>query len=306
MIQPVTLASGEGEATLQAYGFRAMGTSMELLLDAEPTSAGARLLREAEREVRRLESLLSRFLPTSELSRLNREGRLVAGEDLLQVVELALLARESTGGRFDPTVHDALVAEGYDRTFDDVPQARPAEARFRGCPCAGEVVVDRRRRLIELEPGYRLDLGGIGKGYAVDRAAAILAEAGRCLVNGGGDLAVQGPGLGAWPVGVETPSGSVTLLLRHGGLATSGADRRTWRVGRQRRHHLIDPRTGRSARSDLLRVTVVGGSAVDAEVQAKALFLAGESSAVAEADALALPCLLVTMDRRTVQCGGLA
>ena len=101
--------------------FRAMGTDVELLLDAEPGERAERALDRAEAEFERLEQVMSRFRDDSELSRLNRDGRIAdASPDLVRVVELALEAREATGGRFDPTVHDAVVAAGYDRTFDAV------------------------------------------------------------------------------------------------------------------------------------------------------------------------------------------
>ena len=123
-------------------------------------------------------------------------------------------------------------------------------------------------RTIELAGGTRLDLGGIGKGYAVDRACELLAMVGPCLVNAGGDLAVRG---GSWPVG----AGGVTLLLESGAIATSGRDRRHWRRNGEERHHLIDPRTGRPAETGLRSVTVVAPSAVEAEVLAKVAFLGG-------------------------------
>jgi FAD:protein FMN transferase len=271
-----------------------MGTDVELLVDAEDAEHA---LEAAEAELHRLEALLSRFRPGSELSRLNDHGSLEPGPDLLEVVELALLARIRTGGRFDPTVHDALVAAGYDRSFElvlaDGPAAAPA-------PCGGSVLVDERR--ITLEPGVRLDLGGIGKGFAVERAAVVLAAAGPCLVNAGGDLAVRG---GSWPVGLETADGQLTLELDRGAIATSGRDRRRWRRNGHEQHHLIDPRTGAPAESHLLRVTVVASDAVEAEVWAKALFLAGEDAAAAEADELGLPSVLVTADGRTRLAGGL-
>jgi thiamine biosynthesis lipoprotein len=150
----------------------------------------------------------------------------------------------------------------------------------------------------------RLDLGGIGKGYAVDRACSLLARAGDCLVNAGGDLAAAGGR--AWPVGVETDAGSITLELRSAALATSGRDRRRWRRGGKERHHLIDPRTGCPADTDLLRVTVVAASAVEAEVLAKALFLAGADAALAEADEAGVPCVLVTEAGETLLGGGLS
>jgi FAD:protein FMN transferase len=247
--------------------FRAMGTTIELLVDAEHAEA-------AEREFHRLESLLSRFRQSSELSQLNRNGALDAGPDLLRVVTLALDARERTDGRFDPTIHDAIVAAGYDRTFAELTDGVLGDPR----PAGGGVEIGGGR--ITLSPGVRLDLGGIGKGYAAERAAELLAVAGPCLVNAGGDIAVRG---GAWPVGVE----DVTLELSSGGLATSGVDRRFWRRGGRMQHHLIDPRTGGPARTDLLRVTVVADDAVEAEVQAKNVFLGGPTDGCAYVRAVA-------------------
>ncbi len=280
--------------------FRAMGTEMELVLDASATAFAMRALAQAEAEVHRLERLLSRFDPQSELSRLNDCGAMVVGPELLEVTALAVAARERTRGRFDPAVHDALVAAGYDRSFDDLP--RSADAPAGTARCGGGIVVDRASSTIELEPGARLDLGGIGKGYAADRAAARLGLAGPCLVDAGGDIAVAGR---PWPIGVETPDGPLTLELARGGLATSGRERRRWtRAGREQ-HHLVDPSTGRPADSDVLRVTVAAESAAEAEVLAKSLFLAGSSVALREADAEAIPAVIVTADGRTLRSGAI-
>lgn len=267
--------------------FRALGTDVELLLDAADDPAARRALAVAEAELRRLERLLSRFDPRSELSRLNRAGGLECSADTLRVVRLALEARRRTGGLFDPTVHDAVVAAGYDRSFERVAPDGPAAPA--GARCGGEVAVDGAR--IRLAAGVRLDLGGIAKGYAVDRACGLLAAAGPCLVNAGGDLAVAG---GRWPVAVED---GPTLLLEHGALATSGRDRRRWRRGGEERHHVIDPRTGAPARTPLLRATVAAPTAAEAEVLATVALLGG---------AVEGPRVLVTADGRTVLAGGLA
>jgi FAD:protein FMN transferase len=290
---------------MQRRTFHAMGTTVELFLAAEPSSGSEEALSGAEREFERLEALLSRFRPESELSRLNQSGGINAGEDLLTVVELALAGRERTSGRFDPTVHDALVLAGYDRTFEEVAPDGPAGAGA-AARCGGGVEVDRSRGRIELEPGSRLDLGGIGKGYAVDQAVALLSNAGAALVDAGGDIAVRGrlDSIG-WRIGVETAAGTMTLALDDSAVATSGRDRRRWRRDGSERHHLIDPATGSPADSDLLRATVVASTAVEAEVLAKALFLAGEHGAVSEAEAEGVPCVLVTCDGRTVLAGGL-
>jgi FAD:protein FMN transferase len=282
---------------IERHTFRAMGTDIELLVDGDRT-AGA--LEAAEGEFHRLETLLSRFREDSELSRLNRAGSLTAGPDLCRVVELALAARERTGGRFDPTIHDALVAAGYDRSFEQIDPWCQAPCLAPGV-AGGAAFVDGT--LITLDAGVRLDLGGIGKGYAAERAAEILATAGPCLVNAGGDIAVRG---GTWPIGVETAGEPLTLELSGGGLATSGRDRRRWQRGGRELHHLIDPRSGEPAETDLLRVTAIARDAIEAEVTAKSLFLAGSDRAAREADAAGVAAVLVTDDGRTILAGRLA
>jgi thiamine biosynthesis lipoprotein len=167
---------------------------------------------------------------------------------------------------------------------DDVADSsRPTPRR------GGRVDIDGSR--ITLAPDVRLDLGGIAKGYAVDRAAAILAGAGPCLVNAGGDLAARG---GAWPVGLEGTR--LVLQLSDGAIATSGRDRRRWRRGDEERHHLIDPATSRPAVTELLRVTVVAPTAVEAEVLATVAFLGGDVDA---------PRVLVRADGTVTLAGGL-
>jgi FAD:protein FMN transferase len=277
---------------METRAFRAMGTSVEVFVEAED---GRAALDSAEAEIERLEQVMSRFRPDSELSQLNDAGALDVSIDLAEVIELALAARDRTNGLFDPTVHDAVVGAGYDRTFDSL----PAERRGRPSPaaCLGGVEVSGRR--VSIEPGFRLDLGGIGKGFAAERTAELLATTGPALVSAGGDVAVRGvPAEGAWAIAVED---DVTLGVGRGGLATSGVDRRRWRFGGVEQHHLIDPRTGRPAHTDLVRVTAVAGDAVEAEVLAKALLLGGLDAAIA-ADTTAV---LVSADGRTFRTGGL-
>jgi thiamine biosynthesis lipoprotein len=270
------------------HTFPAMGTEVEVLLEAHHDARADEALQWAEDEFERLEQVFSRFRAGSELSQLNLEGAAEASVDLVRIVALALTARVQTRGLFDPTVHDALVEAGYDRSFSELDPhaAKRVDTRAR---CGGAVSIDGNT--IVLEPGTRLDLGGIGKGYAADRVATHLASVGNCLVNAGGDVAVAG---GAWPIGITD---DLTVELTRGGLATSGRDRRTWRRGGTLLHHLIDPRTGRPAETELLRATVVGRSAVEAEVLAKVAFLGGEVDA---------PRVLVRGDGTVVMAGGLA
>lgn len=279
--------------------FHAMGTSVRLLVDDGGRVA---LVDEGEREFHRLEAIFSRFRPESELSRLNQERSLAVGPELLAVVQLALDARARTAGRFDPTVHDAVAAAGYDRSFELVASGsgrrEPTAVRPR---CGGRVSVEGA--VVSLDDGVRLDLGGIAKGWAADHVLAMLSSAAPALVDAGGDVVVRGR---PWPVGVEAPGGILTLELLDGALATSGRDRRRWRVAGSDAHHLIDPSTGQPADTDILTVTALGGTAAEAEVRATTLFLAGNAeAAVEEADAEGVPAVVVTDDGRMLLAGGL-
>lgn len=284
--------------------FRVMGTDVELLVDVarhDPEVHGALLA--ARRVFDDVEAKLSRFRPDSELSRLNREGTLAAPSgELDAALRLSLDARVATGGRFDPTVHDAVVAAGYDRTFDELParvQGEPACRPAHGTP----VFFDRRTGAISLAPGVRVDLGGIAKGLTAELVAEQLRHHGPCLVNAGGDIAVRGtPAQGDWPIGLSTADGHTLVIgLTSGGLATSGRDRRRWTTtSGSVAHHVIDPRTGAPAVTDVVRITVAAATAVDAETHATALMIAGADAAVAEAEALELAAVVVTADGRTL------
>lgn len=264
---------------MAAMRFHAMGTTVALLLPQHHAQNG---FDEVQRLFGAWESTLSRFLPTSELSRLNeRAGESVAvGPLLWTVLTRALTAAKETDGRYDPTLQAQLVALGYDRTFE---QVRDHEGSVAEDIVAGggwrRVTLDSTTRRVALPLGVGLDFGGIAKGMAVDAALARLRQLGyeRALVNAGGDLAVFGslPATDAWPIEIAGKRASWTVPLAHGALATSGISRRRWRQGGRERHHLLDPRTGAPVENDLWSVTAVAPTCERAEVAAKAAFVAG-------------------------------
>ena len=199
------------------------------------------------------------------------------------VLELSVRLHEETGGIFDPAVLPDLERAGYDRTFGDLPLDRPAADAPQG-PHFTFGDVEQRRGRWRMPEGMRIDLGGIVKGWAADLLANQLASLGPTLVELGGDTAVRGapPGRDAWDVGVQVP-GAVGQLLTilgvdQGGIATSGRDRRHWRMGSERAHHIIDPRTRRPALTDLMQVTALAPSASLAEVWAKTALIAGSAA----------------------------
>ena len=177
-------------------------------------------------------------------------------------------------------------------TSFSVPSASPHASRTcsRGsCPQPAmylpvirpRVALDAARRTITLPAGVRLDLGGIAKGWTAQRAARRISNYGPCLVDAGGDVMTFGaaPGEAGWRIGVADPFDPerdvLTLRLINGAVATSGIDRRHWRLDGVSQHHLIDPRTGQPSESDLITVTVMAPTTVEAEVYAKAVFLLG-------------------------------
>ncbi|MGN6444336.1 FAD:protein FMN transferase [Amnibacterium sp.] len=242
----------------------------------------------AREEVAACEGELSRFDPSSDLSRLNAaDGDWVPiGRRLFEAIRLALRAREETGGRFDPTILPALTAAGYDRSFEllEERQARSADYWRAGA----EVELDDRRGRARLEWGAAVDLGGIGKGYAARRALAAMLAASPSFAGGlvdlGGDIAVSGesPEAGPWVVAVADPrqAGETLAILAvpAGGVATSGRDARRFGPARSL-HHLIDPETGEPALAGPLTVTVVAPDAAEAEVHATTLAIAGLAEA---------------------------
>jgi thiamine biosynthesis lipoprotein len=281
------------------------------------------LLARAEARLAELEACWSRFLPGSDLSRVNAAaGQPVTVQpETAELVELALAAWALTDGRFDPTVLPALVAAGYDRSFALLAARGPAGAPGPAQPAPGCAAVEVRAgdRTVHVPPGVQLDLGGIGKGRGADLVAAELLAQGAtgACVNLGGDVRVVGspPAASpsaevdevdevgktgwvdevgqAWTIAVEhplEPAPIVTLALASGAVATSTTSYRRWG---EDAHHLIDPATGRPARTDLLAVTVVAAEAAWAEVVAKAALLAGFDAAGRVIGDLGLTGLLV-------------
>jgi thiamine biosynthesis lipoprotein len=262
--------------------FRAMGTTISLLLPEKQAEFGVEIVRTLFSE---WEQTLSRFLPDSELSRLNRQaGTPVAVSNLLyDVLATALTAAQATEGVYDPAMLEQLEQIGYDRNFDDLPTSRfepiiPGEpgGRWRG------IKVDPIRRQVILPRGIKLDFGGIAKGMAVDAALEALSQNDikSALVNAGGDLSVLGlpPVEEHWPVAVPGQKQYWTIPLHHGAIATSGIAHRHWQQGTIMRHHILDPRTGLPAESDLWSVSVVADRCEQAEVAAKVAFILGSKA----------------------------
>jgi FAD:protein FMN transferase len=256
----------------------------------------------------------SRFRPDSELSKLNAAaGEPVrVGPVLLEAVSAALRAARLTAGDVDPTVGAALIALGYDRTFESIGDAVAPSTPLAAVPGWRTVQVDLSASTVRLAPGVSLDLGATAKALAADHAAAAALEAAGCgvLVSFGGDLAMVGPAPDdGWRVrvtddhraGVDAPGQWITLWA--GGLATSSSSVRRWRTDAGVAHHLIDPSTGGSVDSVWRTASVCAASCLDANIASTAAMVRG-SRAVAWLEGLGLPSRLVRVDGTACHVAG--
>jgi thiamine biosynthesis lipoprotein len=256
-----------------------MGCQVNVQMETE--ADGGAILRQVPFAVEAIEARLSRFRPDSELMQLNRRAGewFGASEVLFENVQAAKHAARLTDSLFNPLVLPAMLANGYDRSFEQINMAHPAE----NIPAADWRSIELRlpTREIRIPANSALDLGGIAKGWTAARLADDLAKIGSCLVNMGGDMAVRGApdGLPGWQIEVSDPftdTSLVSLYLTNTTIVTSGVDFRRWSAPEGRtQHHIVDPQTGRSVETDVLIATVVHPHAPTAEAYAKAIILRG-------------------------------
>jgi thiamine biosynthesis lipoprotein len=259
-----------------------MGTRVHVELWHDDPAAAVELIEAVMAEMRRIEQAYSPYLESSELSVLNREapgGWVVVSRELFHLLAESRRMSVRTGGAFDVTY--ASVGRYYDYRAG----RRPDDERIRRAVEA----IDYRHVELDPEgpkvryarPEVYVDLGGIAKGYAVDRAMAILRRAGitQASVSAGGDAYILGDRRGApWTVGVRDPRDAdevaVLLPLENTAVSTSGDYERFFEVDGVRYHHILDPATGRSAR-DTWSVTILGPAAMLTDALSTSVFVLG-------------------------------
>ncbi|MFN8467611.1 MAG: FAD:protein FMN transferase [Caldilineaceae bacterium] len=314
-----------------SHHFRAMGTDVALWLWNSSEQRARNALLAAEGFFAQTEARLSRFRADSELSRLNRAAGkpFAASPVLFELVAEALAWRDRTGGIFDPAVLNALIASGYDRTFTAIKaedgNTGESGTRVSADVGAGFTGASQKMRVdssaIELGPGRRIllpegvgiDLGGIAKGWTIQQAAHRLGMWGPCLVDAGGDIACVGKPPGEpWVVTVADPrvedeyadEDIAVVSLSNAAIATSSRIYRSWRQGGRAAHHLIDPRTGAPAATNIYSVTVLADRLPDAEIHAKTALILGDEQGLAYLNQLAgAAALVVTDDGRHLTTG---
>jgi thiamine biosynthesis lipoprotein len=263
--------------------FRSMGCQMAVHLDTDEDRA--RILGAVPGWFEEWEQSLSRFRGDSELSLVNRNPGMWqhVSDNFWQVFELALEIYSFSDGLVTPAVLPALEHAGYEVSFEpggtfSGKSTHPAALEV---PDFLDIQFSPTRQEIRLPEGMRLDFGGIAKGWSAHQAMLRLAAYGPVLVNAGGDISVSGPRINGtpWKVGIIDPlqpeRDIVHVSLASGGLATSGKDYRAWRQNGILRHHIIDPRTGSPAMTEILTSSVIAATIMEAEAAAKVLFIHG-------------------------------
>jgi FAD:protein FMN transferase len=299
------------EAVLSTGTFVAMGVTNTVAVANEALLVAAMAI--VQTEIQRIDETCSRFKPDSELSRLNRHGGRTPISPLLEeALTAALRAAEMTGGLVDPTVGARVEEIGYSVTFGAMPQdGPPVELRVRQMRGWHSVELDPGSHTVRIHEGTSLDLGASGKAWAADRAARAASETldVGVLVECGGDVAVHGLAPeGGWPVRVASDvraRDGQDIVIRDGGVATSGTTSRRWRRGGVELHDIIDPATGLPVQTPWEMVSVAAATCLEANAASTAALIMGER-AQAWLGAFGLPSRLVRADGGVSYTGGWA
>jgi len=265
--------------TVDAYRISALGTQCSLLGYFRPPSAEAVSI--FSDLIDQMDLAASRFRDDSEIRRIfngEARNRVKVSPLLFDALQAALRGAEVTGGYLDPTVAGTLTALGYKADFNttfangvSVPGGHQAILP-RGYK---NMKLDRTNGVVTVAQGVTFDLGSTGKAFLADRIKESiefeLSE--QVLVNLGGDISASIPGDGRfWPVKItndrslDLTSDGITIAVFGGGVATSSTLRRAWKSGDRNLHHIVDPFSGESAESIFDSVTVLAGSALDANI----------------------------------------
>jgi thiamine biosynthesis lipoprotein len=269
-----------------------MGSALTLTAWTTDESAAKAVFDEVFAEFARLEQLMSTWIADSDVSRVNRDAGMRAVRTSAEVREVLATARqvsEWTGGKFDVTFGALSGLWKFDHDQDNVlPDMREVRRRLPLIDYRAIQIDDTAGTVLLSRPGMSIHLGGIGKGYAVDRAANIFRLRGfrAFMIQSGGDIYVAGLKNGKpWRLGIQDPRGPANhhfaqIDLSDGTFSTSGDYERAFIKNGRRYHHILDPATGEPARG-ARSVTVVTTRAVLADALSTGIFIVGPTAGMA-------------------------
>jgi thiamine biosynthesis lipoprotein len=265
-----------------------MGTRCTVELWSADRVAGNAAIDAVFEEFRRIDRLMSTYKPDSEISAVNAraaQSPVKVSKEFYDLVAQSVEYSKLTRGAFDITY--ASVGYLYDYREHVHPDDARIAAALPGINWRHIELLPSRTAIRFRRSGVRIDLGGIGKGYAVDRGIAVLRARGveRAMVNAGGDTRIIGDRFGRpWMVGIRNPDdeGKVALRLplQDAAISTSGDYERYFEEDGVRYHHILDPKTGKSA-SKVRSVTVITDTATRSDALTKSVFIMGAEAGIA-------------------------
>ena len=254
-----------------------MGTFVEII---SPNKKAASI---AFEEIKRIENLLSKYNPESEVSKLNRLGELKVSPETLYILKKSQEFWLASGGAFDITVGPLMDLWG----FSDKRYRCPSDKEIqKAIQLVGmdKISFDDRNNVVKFKlQGMKVDLGAIAKGYAVDCALNKLKVAGikSCLINAGGQISALGDRFGRpWRVAIRSPRGkgfAGYLALKDKAVATSGDYEQCFFSKRKRYAHIFNPKTGYPAQSGVVSVTVIAPEGLTCDALSTAIFVLGKA-----------------------------
>ena len=271
------LITGVSAQQRYEYSRPQMGTLFRIILYADSKIEADEAATAALNRVTALDSILSDYNPNSELSRLSatagKDQKVKLGPDLWYVLQKSLQISEKTNGAFDVTIGPIVQLWRRARRQHELPSVE-ALSKAKNATGFRNVLLDKKSKTAQLlVPGMQLDMGAIGKGYAVDEAMKVLKKYGikSSLVDGGGNILVSQapPSSSGWeidflPFNAANPNANVKVILTNRGVATSGDLYQYVELNGQHYSHIVNPFTGLGL-TDQSRVSIIAGNATDAD-----------------------------------------
>ena len=281
----------------------AMGTIVTVTVDAPSHEKAHNAIQAAFDKIKQIEAVMSPYKPDSDVSKINANSKTHVSKDTFTVIEQSMELSHKTNGLFDITF--ASIGKLWNiQSPDFIPPSPQTINTYK--PCIGYQLIHLHPENLEVikeKPCIQIGLGGIAKGYAIEQAIATLQNMGikEAIVEAGGDLKVIGNNYGyGYTIGIKHPRKEGicgTILLFNGQSITTSGDYERFAIYKGKHyHHILNPKTGYPAKSDIISVSVIASNATVCDGYATALFIMGSKQAISflvHNASLQLQCIII-------------
>ncbi len=299
----------------------AMDTFITITVVSDSSERAEAAIDAAFDEIKRLELLINYYSPDSELSAINRaagKSSVKVSDDTLEMLQMALDISDRTGGAFNPAIGSVIKLWDFSRQAEEhaVPSKESINKVVTLIDYRKVKIDDKKSEVFLQEEGMELDLGGIAKGYAADKAVEAIKSKGikAALVAIAGDIKGYGirPDGEAWRVGVQNPRQNdkddellTSLYLNDEAISTSGDYFRFFTKEGKRYHHIIDPRTGYPAESNVISVSVIASEGYVSDGISTGVFVLGTEEGIELLESMGIEGILVDSEMKVFLTNGL-